>query len=230
MKHYLKKGIALMLALAMCMTLLTACGGSSNGSGSESGNGAAGNSQTTPVEKDGVFTWALMTDIVSLDPIYAYDTTTNAVVNNITEGLLYIDEDSQLQPLLCSSWEAVDETTYVYQIRDDVNFSDGSPMTMEAVMFSINRTIGTDSYLAWMYANVASIEQTGDWELTVTLSQPDATWQYVPGTTACHIISKAHAEEVGDKLGTLYKQVQMLNRVERCDRLQARMPFDLNMQ
>lgn len=35
---------------------------------------------------------------------------------------------------------------------------------------------------------------------------------------------------LGDKLGTLYKQVQMLNRVERCDRLQARMPFDLNMQ
>lgn len=202
MKHYLKKGIALMLALAMCMTLLTACGGSSNGSGSESGNGAAGNSQTTPVEKDGVFTWALMTDIVSLDPIYAYDTTTNAVVNNITEGLLYIDEDSQLQPLLCSSWEAVDETTYVYQIRDDVNFSDGSPMTMEDVMFSINRNIGTDSYLAWMYANVASIEQTGDWEITVKLSQPDALWPYTFGTTAGHVISKAYYEEHANDFGT----------------------------
>lgn len=34
----------------------------------------------------------------------------------------------------------------------------------------------------------------------------------------------------GKKLGKLYKQVQMLENVERCDRMQARVPFDINIQ
>ena len=185
--------LALLLCAAMLFTLLTACGGGSDTSGSAD----------TGADKD-TFTIALDSDIVKLDPAFAYDFTTNPVVNQITQGLLTFDENNELQPMLASSWEQVDDVTYVYQIRDDVTFSDGSAMTMDDVLYSLERTRNPDtaSYLGWMFDNVASIEQTGDWELTVTLSQPDATWQYVPGTTACHIISKAHAEEVGDKLGT----------------------------
>lgn len=185
--------LALLMCAAMMFTLLTACGG-----GSDTSGGA-----DTGADKD-TFTIALDSDIVKLDPAFAYDFTTNPVVNQITQGLLTFDENNELQPMLASSWEQVDDVTYVYQIRDDVTFSDGSAMTMDDVLYSLERTRNPDtaSYLGWMFDNVASIEQTGDWELTVTLSQPDATWQYVPGTTACHIISKAHAEEVGDKLGT----------------------------
>ena len=184
--------LALLLCAAMLFTLLTACGG-----GDTSGDASTG------ADKD-TFTIALDSDIVKLDPAFAYDFTTNPVVNQITQGLLTFDENNELQPMLASSWEQVDDVTYVYQIRDDVTFSDGTAMTMDDVLYSLERTRNPDtaSYLGWMFDNVASIEQTGDWELTVTLSQPDATWQYVPGTTACHIISKAHAEEVGDKLGT----------------------------
>ena len=83
---------------------------------------------------DREFRWGLLSDIASLDPIYGYDPRTNAVINNITEGLLYFDADNQLQPMLAASWETVDATTYVYEIRPDVNFSDGSPMTMEDVL------------------------------------------------------------------------------------------------
>ena len=182
--------LALAMCAAMMFTLLTACGG-----GDTSGEAAA--------EKD-TFTIALDSDIVKLDPAFAYDFTTNPVVNQITQGLLVFDEENQLQPMLASSWEQVDDVTYVYQIRDDVTFSDGSAMTMDDVLYSMERIANPDtaSYLGWMYDNVASIEQTGDWELTVTLVSPDATWQYVPGTTACHVISKAHAEAAGDQLGT----------------------------
>ncbi len=193
---YLKKRLALLLAVIMSMTLLlTGCGSTATPSDTAAAGEATG-------EKDGVLNWGLMSDIVSLDPIYAYDTTTNAVVNNITEGLLFIDDQSQLQPNLASSWEAVDDTTYVYQIRDDVTFSDGSAMTMDDVLFSLNRNIGTDSYVGWMYANVASLEQTGDWELTVKLTNPDALWKYTFATTAGHIISKAYYDAHTDGFGT----------------------------
>lgn len=146
----------------------------------------------------------LNSDITSLDPAYAYDHTTNQVVNQITEGLLTFDENGVMQPKLCKEWEAVDATTYVYQIRDDVTFSDGTPMTMDDVLFSVKRHMDPEvaSYVAWFYDKVESIEQTGDWELTVKLSEPDASWQYAFATTAGHIISKAYYEEHADTFGT----------------------------
>ncbi len=187
----MKKLLALVLTLAMTLTLLTGCGGS-------------GDTEKTS-EKDGTtFTVALDSDIVALDPAFAYDFTTNPVVNQITQGLLTFNENNELIPQLASSWEAVDDTTYVYQIRDDVTFSDGSQMTMDDVLFSIERTMNPDtaSYLLWMFDNVASVEQTGDWELTVKLNAPSATWKYIFGTTAGHIISKAHYEKNSDTFGT----------------------------
>ena len=106
-----------------------------------------------------------------------------------TEGLLAYDQDNKLVSKLAKSWEQVDDVTYKYEIRDDVKFSDGTQMTADDVVFSLNRIKDPSvaSYLNWMYANVDSIEKTGDWEVTVKLSTPDALWQYVPATmTACH--------------------------------------------
>lgn len=184
----LSRVLSLLLCAVLMFSLLTACGGDSTGSSDS---------------KD-TFTIALDSDIVKLDPAFAYDFTTNPVVNHITQPLLTFDENNQLQPMLASSWEQVDDLTYVYQIRDDVTFSDGSPMTMEDVLYSLERIRDPEvaSYLGWMFDNVDTIEQTGDWEMTVKLSTPDATWQYVLGTSAGHIMSKAFAEAAGDKLGT----------------------------
>lgn len=151
-----------------------------------------------------VFTVGLDGDIVALDPAYAYDFTTNPVINQICQGIVAFDENNQIVPKLAESWEAVDDTTYVYKIRSDVKFSDGSPMTMEDVLFSLARhkDAAVGSYLGWMFDAVESIEQTGEWELTVKLTKPSATWQYVLGTAAGQIISKAACEAAGDLFGT----------------------------
>ena len=155
-------------------------------------------------EGESTFTIALDSDIVALDPIYAYDFTTNPVVNQITESILKFDTEGSLQPYLASSWEQVDDVTYTYQIRDDVTFSDGTPMTMDDVLFSVNRNLDPEygSYLNWMFDSVDSIEQTGDWELTVHLKEPSVNWQYVLATTAGHVISKAFYEEHEMDFGT----------------------------
>ena len=187
------------LIMAACVVMKAGCGGNASTQTAESTD-----TQTVSSIADrDTLNIVLADEIVSLDPAYSYDNLTNQVVNQITQGLLYFDYSGQLQPQLCSSWEAVDSTTYVYQIRDDVCFSDGSPMTMEDVLFSLNRHMDEDvaSYLAWMYANVDSIEQTGDWEITVHLSVPDAAWQYAFATTAGHIISKEYYEENAEQFG-----------------------------
>lgn len=206
----MKKLFAMLLALTLSVSLLAGCGGKDD---KPSDTKAAGESQTEAADagkEEGkaegktTFTIALDSDIVALDPAFAYDFTTNPVVNQITQGLLTFDENNELIPQLASSWEATDETTYVYQIRDDVTFSDGSPMTMDDVLFSIERIMNPDtaSYLLWMFDNVESVEQTGDWELTIHLKEASASWKYIMATTAGHVISKAHYEANQDSFGT----------------------------
>lgn len=145
----------------------------------------------------------LQGDIVAVDPVYAYDFTANPVLCQITEGLLKFENGETLAPNLAERWENPDPLTYVYYIRKDVTFQDGSPMTVDDVIFSMERTRDPEvaSYVGWMYDSVDSIERTDDWTITVKLKQPDALWQYVPATTAGHVISKAHYEANKDNYG-----------------------------
>ncbi len=145
----------------------------------------------------------LQGDIVAVDPAFAYDFTANPVVCQITEGLLKFKDGQTLEPNLAESWENPDPLTYIYHLHQDVTFQDGTPMTIDDVIFSMERIRNpeTASYVGWMYANVDTIERTDDWTVTVKLKQPDALWQYVPATTGGHVISQAHYEANKDNYG-----------------------------
>lgn len=194
----------LTITTAAALILSIALSGCSSSDTTANSDLPTASDSSSTVTSDATFSYALPSDIVSLDPAYAYDLITGPVVNQITESLLVFDNDGLLQPLLCYEWEIVDDTTYVYQIRDDVTFSDGSPMTMDDVTFSLARYMDAEvaSYIAWMYDSVDFIEQTGDWELTVHLSQPDALWQYTFATSGGHVISKDYYEAHSDDFGT----------------------------
>jgi peptide/nickel transport system substrate-binding protein len=146
------------------------------------------------VVQGGELVVALATDIVALDPAFAYDEATSPVVNQITEGLLKFNPDGTLAPNLAESWEIQDPLTYVYTLRQGVTFHDGSPLTADDVLFSLERARNpaTGSPMLGMYMNVDRIEKVDDWTIQVRLKQPDALWQYVPATAAGHILSLAH--------------------------------------
>lgn len=186
-----RKGIISMVIVAILLvaTALTGCG----------------SKETKTSDKNSVVNFALASDISTLDPAHNYEVTSFCVVNQIAESLLTFDSDGvTLKPCLAKSWKEVDNLTYVYEIRDDVSFSDGSAMTMEDVLFSLNRAKdpATEADMAWLFSNVESISKTGDWEVTIKLSSPDPLWKYYAATSACQIYSKAYYEAKGDKFGT----------------------------
>lgn len=212
--------LALVLTGAMCLSMLAGCSSPTTGASSGAAapdatatttdtattDTAAATTDTASSGTGTTLTIGLDADIVKLDPAFSYDWSTSPVLVNVTEGILDYDLEvsSQLNCTLAESWEQVDTLTYVYNIRDDIVFSDGTPMTMEDVMFCMERVMDpeTGSYLSWMFDSVESLEQTDEWQFTVTLSNPDANWQYVLGTHAGHVYSKAHYEAAGDSFGT----------------------------
>ncbi|MDR2595683.1 MAG: ABC transporter substrate-binding protein, partial [Treponema sp.] len=89
-----------------------------------------------PKSKGVTFTIALSEDIRAVDAGVAWNYVTNQVTNQITEGLVTFDENNNIVPELAKSWRQLDDLTYVYDVRDDIVFSDGSKMTMDDVLFS----------------------------------------------------------------------------------------------
>jgi peptide/nickel transport system substrate-binding protein len=148
-------------------------------------------------------TWAIPGDIVSLDPPFNYDYTSATVDSQICEPLLKVDADGQLSPNLAEEWSQPNDTTYVYTLRDGVTFHDGSDLTPEDVKFSIERHLDPKlgSYLSQFHERVDSVDVTGDDEVTVRLSEPDATWKYAAANQSTAVVSKAFVEKNGDEKG-----------------------------
>lgn len=100
------------------------------------------------------------------------------LAGNIQEGLVSIDPSGKFVPSLATSWESPDGSTYVFTIRDDAKFQNGDPVTADDIVFSVQqaadaeRSPGTSFY----FMNVASVEKTGDHEVTFKLHKPDAAF------------------------------------------------------
>ncbi|MDF2682390.1 MAG: hypothetical protein K0R47_3580 [Brevibacillus sp.] len=190
-KALLSIGVSLSVLAGGCSGSPSATSGGESKTGSESNSGGEAKAQA-----GGTVTFALEHEIVSLDPAFSYDFSTGPVVNQITEPLMRFEKGKSVVPNLAEKVENPDQKTYIYQIRQGVTFSDGTPMTVDDVIFSLERTRDpkTASYVGWMFANVDKIEKAGDWSVKVTLKEPDANWQYSMATSAGHVISKKYFE------------------------------------
>lgn len=149
-------------------------------------------------------TIALPSSISSLDVTREAGIVNYVVALLCLESLAAIDADGALVPSLASSWTQPDALTYVYQLRPGVTFSDGSPLTADDVLASIevNSEKGSTSALAYAYAPVASARATADDEITFTLSAPTSSFGWVPSPGTLQVSSRAFLEKNADQVGT----------------------------
>ncbi|MEJ1158989.1 ABC transporter substrate-binding protein [Prosthecomicrobium sp. N25] len=75
-----------------------------------------------------------------LDPLRYLTNPGYRVMYNIYDTLLDVDfkKDGALKPALASSWKRVDEKTIDVTLRDGVLFHDGSPLTVDDVLFTFS--------------------------------------------------------------------------------------------
>lgn len=200
MKKNWIKSIALLTSIVtVAVSSLTGC----SNTNTQSSTVAATGGTNVADGNDKVFRMAFAGDIVSFDPAYGYDGITCKIQPQVLETLLTFNAQNELVDQLITGWSQPDELTYVYEVRDDIVFSDGNPMTMEDVLFSIEHHQDPEvaSYLSWMFDGVESIEQTGDWEFTVKLTEPNACFKYVFATSAGMVFEKSFYEENPEEFG-----------------------------
>jgi len=113
-----------------------------------------------------------------LDPHVGGNYPQALVATQYLESLVSKNKDGEIIPWLATSWkEADDGLSWVFTLRDDVTFTDGTPLTWEAVAANIAHlqdpaTASSTGYLALQ--KVTGVEKVDEHSAKVLLSAPDS--------------------------------------------------------
>ena len=75
----------------------------------------------------------------SMDPHFHNLTPNNSMAVHMFDRLVMPDSNQQLTPGLAESWQAIDDTTWEFKLRQGVKWHDGSPFTADDVVFTFER-------------------------------------------------------------------------------------------
>ncbi|TVU61940.1 ABC transporter substrate-binding protein [Paenarthrobacter nitroguajacolicus] len=89
------------------------------------------------------------------------------------ETLTVLDDNGEAQPLLATEWKKDGDLKWVLTLREGVKFHDGTPLTAESVVTSLNKALNASPKLRVLTGLEVKFEATGDREVTITTGTPD---------------------------------------------------------
>lgn len=130
-------------------------------------------------------------DPPTLDPAIAGDATSSEYIVELFSGLVTLDPETlEIQPDIATDWEISDDgTIYTFNLREDVTFANGKPVTADDFKYSLERACdpGTQSPVADTYVgdiigcraklngeadSVEGVRVVDDYTLELTISEP----------------------------------------------------------
>ena len=133
----------------------------------------------------------------TLDPHVQWDTDSYHVYRNIFDNLVTRGPDGKIVPQIAKAWRYESDTVVVLDIRTDVKFHDGTPLTVDDVVFSVRRI--TDpafkSPQLSQFNSIVKAEAAGSDRVRLTTSSPYPA--LMAQLVKLSIVPRAHVERVG---------------------------------
>ena len=133
-----------------------------------------------------------------LDPTIAAPVAIREVTwANLFEGLVKLDRDGKVVPLLAKSWTvSPDGLVYTFRLQDNVKFHDGKPMSSADVKFSFDRARGPTSTNAQkqIFAPIEAIDTPDPTTAVIRLKQPSGNFLYFLSWGDASIVSPEASE------------------------------------
>ena len=136
----------------------------------------------------------------SIDPQFSRTGNNQMTSSMIFGRLVEFDKNLQISPGLAESWQNIDPTTWEITLREGVTFHDGSPLTVEDVIWSLERADEVPNSPAPytdQVAAIAGLEKIDDRKLRVTTHAPAPMLMEDIGRV--FIVKKAAAEGKGSE-------------------------------
>ena len=145
---------------------------------------------------------AVDADVETLHPTDFSTTVEMTVLNQLYDTLMYLNPEGteEPEPRIAESYEiSEDGLDYTFKIRDDVTFHDGTPITVDDVVFSIE-LYKESEYQGSQIAALSSVEAVDDSTVVCHLESPYAP--FLQGICSPYIASKDYYEEDPDAFVT----------------------------
>ena len=112
-------------------------------------------------------------DSLTLDPHAQNEGPTTQVSRQVYEALVTRGLDMSIEPQLATDWKTTDPNTWVFNLRKDVKFSDGTDMTAKDVVFSILRAKQPTSDFKEYISTISDVKEIDNYTVQVTTSKPN---------------------------------------------------------
>lgn len=145
-------------------------------------------------------TVAIGSDITTLDPHLTTDTDSASIRFHIYEGLVHTAGTGLPEPQLATSWEiSEDGLTYTFELREGVQFHDGTPFNADAVKINFERLTHPErqSSAQDYMTMLEEVEVLGEYRVALHLKEPFGPFLNHLGVHAGHILAPSAIEAMG---------------------------------
>src|SRR5262249_58965895 len=155
-----------------------------------------------PVEAQGAKD-ALSVDLpgepATLDPHVQWDTDSYHVYRNIFDNLVTRAPDGKVVPQIANAWRYENDTPLVLDIRADVKFHDGTPLTVDDVVWSVQRITAPafKSPQLSQFNTIVKAEAIGADKVRLTTSSPYPA--LLAQLVKLSIVPHAYVQKVGNE-------------------------------
>ena len=213
-----KKLLAVMLVLAMTVSMFTACG-TKKEEGANTDTQSADDRSAYPGTADAN---SITVNIASEPPemfsVTTTDTTSFTVLRHVIENLVTLDANDKVQPGVAKEWTVSDDgLVYTFKLRDDMKWSNGEPVTAKDFVFAWTSLLTPEfaadyAYFGYIFKNglayntgEVGADQLGfkaldDYTLECTLENPTS---YFLDTLAFGVFAPVN-EKAYNEFGTAY--------------------------
>jgi len=169
-----------LIIISAAALLLTACGG-----------GKTTSNETTA--KRDTLVYSQSSDAVTLNPHMATDLYSRRVLANIFDRLVETDEELNLVPGLAKSWDQVDETTLVFNLREGVKFHNGEELTSEDVKYTLEKATESPA-VGVLYKAIKEVETPDTHTVVVKSYEASGSLIHHLSHITASIMNKKHNE------------------------------------
>lgn len=185
MKFSLKRALAVVGAVTAASLTLTACAGGANSGGEQAASAKS-------LVVDASF------DLKTADPNRSYETTGQIIAKAMYETLLTFEGSDVTTPVdgLASYTMNEDNTVMTLTMKEGNVFSDGTPITVDDAVFSLQRLQGVKGNPSFLLEGL-TITKVDDKTLTITSPEPKPELPFILPNGALSVVNKAVVEANG---------------------------------
>lgn len=210
----MKKYLAMILVFAMTFAMVTGC--SNPGETTPTNAPAptdpaapeetpAANTELTPTGEETVsdkdtINIAVDREPATLNPGGVMSNVSEIVMMNTMDTLLKFDKTATPQPNLATEWEALDDTTWQFKLREDVYFTNGEHFTAKDVVYSFNRLATTTTGpSALTHIDLTGLEAVDDYTVKIKTTEPYAFLEAQLCQAVMSIVNEKAITDMGEE-------------------------------